>query len=121
MKLTRSAIITVTYDTEHEVTFTRVAPGFARSRSASTSIREEGGSDRGFLWRLNSYWRYRQHGNDVVVDLLSVSLSRDVPSLARPVAGPIVNAVARESIERTLDAVARFGAGLQHVQVGAGR
>jgi putative flippase GtrA len=109
LKLARTALITVTYDTEHDVTFVRTSPSLATSRSVSTSIREEGGSDRGFLWRLNSYWRYRQHGNDVMVDVLSVSLSRAVPALARPIAGPLIDRVARESMWRTLDAVDRFG------------
>ena len=109
MRITRSAIVTVTYDTEHEVRFARLSPTFATSRSVSTRIQEDGGSDRGFLWRLNSYWRYRQHGNDVIVDVLSESLSRDVPSLARPIAGPLIARIARESMRRTLDAVERFG------------
>jgi putative flippase GtrA len=122
MKLTRTAIITVTYDTEHDVTFARRSPGFATSRSVSTRIREDGGSDRGFLWRLNSYWRYRQHGDDVVVDVLSVSLSRDVPALARPLAAPLIDRIARESMQRTLAAVEQFGSGLGRCRacVGAG-
>ncbi|MEQ1726939.1 MAG: GtrA family protein [Vicinamibacterales bacterium] len=109
MKLTRSAVVTVTYDTEHDVTFAWRGPGFATSRSVATSIRESGGSDRGFLWRLNSYWRYRQRGNAVEVDVLSVSLSREIPAVVRPVASPIVHGIARESMRRTLDAVERFG------------
>jgi putative flippase GtrA len=109
MKLARSAIVTVTYDTEHDVTFNRVSPGLATSRSVSTSIREVDGSDRGFLWRLNSYWEYRQAGSDVVVDVLSLSLSRGVPGVVRPVAGPIINRIARDSMRRTLDAVQQFG------------
>jgi putative flippase GtrA len=113
LKLTRTAIITVVYDTEHEIAFVRRGPGFATSRSVSTSIRETGGSDRGFLWRLNSYWRYRQRGDAVVVDVLSLSLSRDVPVLARPIAAPLIDRVARESMQRTLDAVERFGRNLR--------
>jgi putative flippase GtrA len=113
LKLARSAVITVTYDTEHDVTFMRRLPLFAASRSVSTSIREEGGSDRGFLWRLNSYWRYRQQGDDVLVDVLSVSLSRDVPMLARPIASPVINRIARESMRRTLDALDRFAGRLR--------
>lgn len=113
MKLTRSAVITVTYDTEHDVSFAWNAPGFATSRSASTRIRETGDSDRGFLWRLNSYWRYRQRGDAVEVDVLSVSLSRDVPTILKPVASPIIDRIARESMRRTLDAVERFGGGLR--------
>ncbi len=116
MKLTRSAIVTVTYDTEHEVTFAWRAPDFATSRSVSMSIRETGGSDRGFLWKLNSYWRYRQRGDAVEVDVLSVSLSRAVPAVVRPVASPIIDRIARESMRRTLDAVERFGVALGRVQ-----
>lgn len=120
MKVTRSAVITVTYDTEHEVVFAWEEPGFATSRSVATSIREIGGSDRGFLWRLNSYWRYRQRGADVEVDVLSVSLSRGVPAVVRPVASPIIDRVAHESLRRTLEAVERFGGGLRRCQPGCG-
>lgn len=113
MKLTRRAIVTVTYDTEHEVAFAWRGPGFATSRSVATSIRETGGSDRGFLWRLNSYWRYRQRGDAVEVDVLSVSLSRAIPAVVRPVASPVVERIARESMRRTLEAVERFGRALR--------
>lgn len=108
MKVTRSAIITVTYDTEHDVSFSELRPGVAMSRSVSTRIQELGGSDRGFLWRLNSYWRYRQSGPDVIVDVLSETLSREVPSLARPIASPLIDRIARESLRRSLYAVERF-------------
>ncbi len=114
MKLTRSAIVTVTYDTEHEVRFAWQRRDLATSRSVSTYIRETGGSDRGFLWKLNSYWRYRQRGDAVEVDVLSVSLSRAVPALVRPIAAPLIDRVARESMHRTLEAVARFGVALHH-------
>ncbi len=33
-----------------------------------------------------------------LVDVLSVSLSRDVPALVRPIAAPIVDRIARESM-----------------------
>ena len=62
-------------------------PGLATSRSVSTTVREVGDSDHGFLWALNSYWRYRQQGDDVLVEVLSVSLSRDVPSLVQAACG----------------------------------
>jgi putative flippase GtrA len=109
LKLSRRAIVTVVYDTEHEVRFDRSSPALVTSRSASTSIVETGGGDRGFLWRLNSYWTYRQQPEGVRVDVLSLSLSRDVPRLIRPVAGPIIGRIARESMARTLEAVRAFG------------
>ena len=109
LKLQRTAIITVVYDTEHAVTFERHDPALATSRSVATSIHETGGGDRGFLWRLNSYWTYRQIGGGVLVEVLSVSLSRDVPLVARPFVSPLATRIARESLRRTLDAMRQFG------------
>jgi putative flippase GtrA len=109
LKVVRTAIITVTYDTEHDVTFVRHGAEGASSRSVATTITEAGGDDHGFLWKLNSYWQYRQTPTGVQVDVLSLSLSRGVPMVLRPIAGRIVNRVARESMTRTLDAVRRFG------------
>ena len=108
LKLARSVLITVVYDTEHDVVFQRHSPQMTTSRSVSTRIVETGDSDRGFLWRLNSYWRYAQVGNDVRIDLESVSLSRDVPRVTRPVAIPLANRIARESVVRTLDSVRSY-------------
>ena len=108
LKLSRSAIVTVVYDTEHDVAFTRHSPTVATSRSVSTRIAEGDGGDRGFLWRLNSYWRYTQVGSDVRIDLESLSLSRAVPRVARPVARPLIDRIASESLTRTLASVRDF-------------
>jgi putative flippase GtrA len=108
LKLQRTALVTVTYDTEHDVVFRRHHQGLATSTSVSTRIAETGGGDRGFLWRLHSYWRYVQVGADVRVELESLSLSRSVPAVLRPVAGPIAGRIARESMVRTLESLRRF-------------
>jgi putative flippase GtrA len=111
LKLVRHVIVTVTYDSEHDVQYVRRSPAFATSRSVATRIVETSGVDRGFLWRLNSYWRYQQVGNDVQVDVLSLSLSREIPWVVRPVAQPIINRIGRESISRTLETVERRATG----------
>jgi len=108
IRLVRTALVTVTYDTEHEMRFQRWGPGLATARSVATRIEEVGGDDHGFLWRLNSYWRYRQMTDGVVVDLESLTLSRHVPVIVRPVAAPIVTRIARESMVRTLEALRRY-------------
>ena len=105
MRLVRKTIVTATFDTEHDVAYARRSPSFATSRSVATRIVETGGTDRGFLWRLNSYWRYRQVGRAVQVDVLSLSLSRDVPWLVRPIAAPFIDRIGRESMSRTLATV----------------
>lgn len=108
LKLIRRTLLTVSYDTEHEMVFHRESNTHASSRSVATLIRQVDGGDHGFLWRLQSYWQYRQAGPDVRVELVSLSLSRDVPLLVRPVAAPAISSVGRESIVRTLDAMRRF-------------
>jgi putative flippase GtrA len=107
MRLVRHAIVTATYDTEHEMAFHRWTPTLATARSVATKIEEVGG-DRGFLWALNSYWRYERVGNGVAIEVESLTLSRGVPFVARPVAAPIVTRIARESMIRTLDALRAY-------------
>ena len=114
MKLRRSAVITVRYNTEHQVEYRRLGARRATNRSVATKIaelsevgtpreREQApGDDHGFLWRLNAYWRYEEMDGGVMVECESVSLSRSVPFAIRPIAGPIVDRIARESLERTL-------------------
>jgi len=121
LKLQRSAIVTVAYNTEHLVHYSRYTPDRASSRSIATRIAEiedlgkpsehelPVGHDRGFMWRLNSYWRYQAAPGGVIVELESVTLSRELPWGLRTLVRPIVNLIARESMERTLAAMrARF-------------
>jgi hypothetical protein len=108
IRFVREAIVTATYDSEHDMTFTRHSPTLATARSVATRIEEVGGGDRGFLWRLHSYWRYEQTPDGVLVELESITLSRSVPAVARPIALPLVNRVARESMTRTLDALRQY-------------
>jgi len=107
LKLIRRTIMTVTYETEHTMTFRRHSKTLATSRSVATRIAELDGGDRGFLWRLNSYWRYVQVGDAVRVDLESLSLSREIPAILRPAAGMLINRIARESLTQTLEALRR--------------
>ncbi|MEZ5286973.1 MAG: hypothetical protein R2712_19640 [Vicinamibacterales bacterium] len=114
LRLQRSQIVTVVYDTEHAVKYHRYGPARASSRSVATKIAEVSdpggpneaekpiGNDRGFLWKLNSYWRYSQVDGGVIVELESISLSRSVPTLLRVTVRPLINMVARGSMERTL-------------------
>ena len=108
MRLVRHAIVTVTYDTEHTMTFHRLSPALATAQSVATRIEEVGGGDKGFLWKLNSYWRYRAVDGGVMVSVDSLTLSREVPLLVRPIAGRIVPRIARESMLRTLQALVSF-------------
>jgi hypothetical protein len=119
LKLQRTKIITVVYNTEHDVVFERDGPSHASSVSRATKIAEldapntpnerelPPGEDRGLLWRWNAYWRYEDVGDGVLVECESVSLSRTVPMLVRFVVAPFIERTARESMERTLVAMQR--------------
>lgn len=114
LKLQRSKIVTVVYNTEHLVSYRRHKEGRASSRSEALKIAElefpnsarekekPQGSDHGFLWRLNSYWRYQQVDGGVLVECESLSLSRSVPVLLEFLIRPIINRTARQSMQRTL-------------------
>jgi hypothetical protein len=119
MRLVYRKIVTVTYDTEHHVHFRRAGPGAVTSRSvmvradeiaAAETPRERtrpAGEGRGFLWKLNSYGRYTDVPGGVLVEIESLTLSRVIPRLIRPIAGPIVQGVARDSMQRALEGVRR--------------
>jgi hypothetical protein len=121
LKLQRRKLITVVFDTEHVVTFKTYGPARATTTSVATKIaeldnpgtREERerpqGDDRGFLWKLNAYWRYEQVAGGVIAECESISLSRDVPAGLRYAIGPLIESTARESMGRALSAFrARF-------------
>lgn len=114
MKLRRTKFITVTYNTEHDVEYRRLGATRASARSIATRIAElddagtpqerekRVGSDSGFLWRLDAFWRYEAVGDGVLIECESVSLSRAVPLFFRPFVTGTVERIARDSLERTL-------------------
>jgi len=119
IKMTRTKIVTVTYNTEHDVRYERHGALRASSRSVATKIAEledantaaerekPVGQDRGFLWRMNSYWRYEEVSGGVIVELESLTLSRDIPWGLKTMVSPIVNRIARQSMSRTLENLQR--------------
>jgi hypothetical protein len=60
------------------------------------------GNDEGFLWRLNSYWRFFDSGRGVYVQCEAISLTRDIPTGLNWLVGPFIESVPKESLEFTL-------------------
>lgn len=114
LRLKREKILSVHFNTEHVVTYERHGEGRASSRSVATRIREierPGRSDererpvdqdRGFLWRLDSYWRFEERDGGTLVECESMSLSRSIPAAAAWVVKSFLDSVPRESLEGTL-------------------
>ncbi len=109
LRLMKKKVITVVLNTEHEVHYTPVDLTRWYSRSYSTRIAEVDGDrelppgqGHGFLWRLNSYWRFQERDGGVYVECQAVSLTRDVPTGLGWLIEPIVRKLPRESLENTL-------------------
>ncbi len=114
LRVRRKKIVTARYNTDHEVSYQSLGDGRAASRSKATRIAELDdagtkserekpvGEDRGFLWRLNSYWRFREENGGVAVECESISLSRGVPFAVLFWVRPIIKSIPREYLESVL-------------------
>jgi hypothetical protein len=114
MRVRQKHVITVVMDTTYDITFGRLDAqhGYSTSRSTSIAEIEATGTDRehalnssqehGFLWRLNTYWRYKERDGGLYLQIESISLSRCIPVGLGWALRPYVESVPRESLEFTL-------------------
>jgi hypothetical protein len=116
IRLRRHELIAVVLDTQYDVQYGRLDATHQYSFSRSTSVREiadpgtsseralAGGQDHGFLWRLNTYWRFVQADDGVFVECEAISLTRDVPKGLGWLIGPFIQNIPRDSLRFTLNA-----------------
>jgi hypothetical protein len=119
LRLLKKKLITVVLNTEHDVNYYRLDGLRWHSRSYSTRMAQldnagernerelPPGQDRGFLWRLYSYWRFEERDGGVYVECEAVSLTRDIPTGLGWLIEPIIRDLPKESLVRTLDATRR--------------
>jgi hypothetical protein len=65
------------------------------------------GRDRGFLWRLYSYWFFEERDGGVYITCQSVTLTRDIPAIMARVLGPILRELPGESLRIGLEQTRR--------------
>jgi hypothetical protein len=114
LRFVMTKVITVVVDGEHHARFAWLGAGRARSWIRSTRLAEvtDAGTSRereepvgeggGYLWRLNSYWRFEEGDGGLYLECESVSLTRGIPYGLGWVVGPFVTSLPRESLEFTL-------------------
>jgi len=110
LKIYKKQVLTVVYDTYYTVKYYSPEPKKMYLRSYATKINEvdkPAGEDRGFLWRLNSYWRLQETDGGVYVECEAVSLSRDVPAFLNYIVGSFIRKFPAESMRNTLGALKR--------------
>lgn len=118
LRLKQVHIITIVLDTQYDVQYTKIDSDREIARSRSTSIAEvvhagasneylelagqPGDKDHGFLWRLNSYWRFYQADGGVYIQCNAVSLTRDVPAGLGWLIGSFIETIPAASLRSTL-------------------
>lgn len=115
LRLLKKKVITVVLDTDHDVQYRPMNHSRWICRSHTTRIAEvenagrpdervlEPDSGYGFLWRLNSYWRFEERAG-VLIECRAISLTRDVPYGLRWAIEPIIQKLPKESLIKTLEA-----------------
>jgi hypothetical protein len=115
LRLLKRKVLTVVLSTEHDVRYFPLDGTRVHSRSYSRKIAElddpgtekerelPPGQDHGFLWRLNSYWRFQERDGGVYVECEAISLTRGIPTGLGWMITPIIRELPRESLEKTLE------------------
>jgi len=114
LRLRQKKVITVILDSEYDVHYTRLDATRASSRSYSVRMNEvenagesnecvkQAGEGNGYLWRLNSYWRFWERDGGVYVQLEAISLTRGIPDGLGWLVRPFITSIPEESLTFTL-------------------
>ena len=118
-KLRKKKILEVNLEARYLLDILPAAANRYASRSVATEIVEleeagtkeeqrlQPGHDRGFLWRLQTYWTLEETKTGLWMEVRSISLTRDVPMGLGWAVKPIVRELPRESLEALMEATKR--------------
>ena len=116
LRLLKKKLVTVVLDTDHEVHYRSLdrERWVCDSHTTRISEVEHAGSPKervlppdtgaGFLWRLYSYWRFREREGSTFLECRAISLTRDVPTGLGWIIEPIIQKLPKESLINTLKA-----------------
>ncbi|HEX3747036.1 MAG TPA: hypothetical protein VHW09_24030 [Bryobacteraceae bacterium] len=114
MRLMKKKMMTVVLDTEHQIHYDRIDATHCRSESHTVKIAEvesvgkrdehelPPGTGHGFLWKLNTFWRFEQRDGGTWMECQAISLTRDIPTGLGWLIEPIIRSLPQESLENTL-------------------
>jgi hypothetical protein len=114
LRLYQKRFTTAIFNTEYVTHWGQVEPSKMYAHSISTKIAEvkdsghpDGeewpvGQGRGYLWRLNTYWRFEEKDGGVYMQCEALSLTRDIPFGLGWLLKPLVTKIPRESLNRAL-------------------
>jgi len=114
LRLYQKRFTTVVFNTEYVTHWGQVDARRIYSNSISTKIAEVKNSDhpdgeewpvgrgRGYLWRLNTYWRFEEKDGGVYMQCEALALTRDIPFGLGWLLKPLVTRIPKESLNRAL-------------------
>jgi len=114
MRLFEKRFTTVVFNTEYDVHWGEVDPTKLYSNSISTRVTQVKDADHpdgaeypvgtgdGYLWRLNTYWRFEEKDGGVYIQCEALSLSRDIPYGLGWLLRPLVTKVPKHSLDAAL-------------------
>jgi hypothetical protein len=114
LRLYQKKFTTVVFNSDYDVHWGEVSPTEFYSNSISTRIAQVKDSDHpdgpeyppgqgsGYLWRLNTYWRFAQKDGGVYIQCEALSLTRDIPTGLGWLLKPLVTKIPRDSLNRAL-------------------
>jgi hypothetical protein len=114
LRLRQKKFTTAIFNTNYDIHWGSVDATHVYSNSVSTRIAEVKNSDKpdgeelpvgtgnGYVWRLNTYWRFAEKDGGVYIQCEALSLSRDIPAGLGWALNPLVSGIPRESLVRVL-------------------
>ncbi|MGD0365203.1 MAG: hypothetical protein ABSC93_30335 [Bryobacteraceae bacterium] len=116
LRVLKKKIVTVVLDTDHNVHYFHAGGARWGCRSYTTRTAEVDDAGKpaekiqppdagyGFLWRLNSYWRFEERDGGVSAECRAISLTRDIPSVLKWIIEPMVRSLPKDTLIHTLKA-----------------
>jgi hypothetical protein len=112
-------IVSVTVDTESVAEFTPRGPD--RETGAIRSIRvnevespgtpqerdKPEGRGGGYMWRMNTYWRFLERDGGTYIECEALTLSRNIPTGLGWLIGPLVTSIPRDMLNSAMQATRR--------------
>jgi hypothetical protein len=112
-------IVSVTVDTESVAEFTPRGPDRETSAIRSVQVNEvefpgtpqerekPAGRGGGYMWRMNTYWRFLDRDGGTYIECEALTLSRNIPTGLGWLIGPLVTSIPRDMLTSAMQATRR--------------
>ena len=114
LRFVKKKVITVVLDTYHQAHYGSLDATHAYSRSFTTKVAEidDPGTpqeheksiddEQGFMWKMNTYWRFEERDGGLYIQCEAVTLTRNVPFGLAWMIEPFITSIPKESLTSTM-------------------